>query len=161
MTSKNNFHLLWISPLLPLLFAYCIPEKFDPDIWDPSVRFVDNEDDTITDTQTNLIWLKQDSPNLNWQAAVDCCNNLTFAGSSDWRLPTIYELQAFYGLSGEPESSGENSIISNPIFNSQSDNYWSASTYAANTANAWRVDFNDGNVSNDAKTNAIYARCVR
>lgn len=39
-------------------------------------------------------------------------------------------------------------------------NYWSASTYVPNTTNAWRVNFNNGNVNNNNKTNNNYVRCV-
>ena len=45
---------------------------------------------------------------------------------------------------------------------SQSDNYWSSTTYAPNTTNAWNVNFNNGNVNNDNKTiNPYYVRPVR
>jgi hypothetical protein len=43
----------------------------------------------------------------------------------------------------------------------QSNNYWSASTYAPNPINAWIVNFNDGNVNNNNKTNNNYVRAVR
>ena len=35
----------------------------------------------------------------------------------------------------------------------QSSNYWSATTNATNASNAWDVNFNNGNVSNDDKSN--------
>ena len=43
----------------------------------------------------------------------------------------------------------------------QSNNYWSASTYGPNPINAWNVNFNDGNVNNNDKTNNNYVRAVR
>jgi len=39
-------------------------------------------------------------------------------------------------------------------------NYWSSSTYVPNTTNAWNVNFNDGSVNNNNKTNSNYVRCV-
>jgi len=42
-----------------------------------------------------------------------------------------------------------------------SSNYWSSSTYANNTTNAWNVNFNDGNVNANNKTNNNYVRAVR
>ncbi len=39
-------------------------------------------------------------------------------------------------------------------------NYWSSTTYAPNTTNAWNVNFNNGNVNNNNKTNPYYVRCV-
>ncbi|MDD5519039.1 MAG: DUF1566 domain-containing protein [Candidatus Omnitrophica bacterium] len=44
---------------------------------------------------------------------------------------------------------------------SQSSNYWSSTTYANNTTNAWHVNFNNGNVNNNNKTNSYYVRPVR
>jgi Protein of unknown function (DUF1566) len=41
------------------------------------------------------------------------------------------------------------------------DNYWSSTTNAGNSSNAWNVNFNDGNVNNDDKNNALRVRAVR
>jgi len=43
----------------------------------------------------------------------------------------------------------------------QSDNYWSSSTYQNNPNNAWNVNFNDGNTNANNKTNNNYVRAVR
>ncbi|MBN2782886.1 MAG: DUF1566 domain-containing protein [Campylobacterales bacterium] len=42
-----------------------------------------------------------------------------------------------------------------------SNNYWSSTTNANNTSNAWNVNFNNGNTNNNNKTNSKYVRCVR
>ncbi|MCP4107236.1 MAG: DUF1566 domain-containing protein [Desulfobacteraceae bacterium] len=48
------------------------------------------------------------------------------------------------------------------IFNVQSNNYWSSTTYAGNTTNAWNVNLNNGNVNNGNKTmNTNYVWPVR
>ena len=39
--------------------------------------------------------------------------------------------------------------------------YWSSTTNANNTDNAWNVNFNNGNVNNNNKDNDNYVRCVR
>ena len=43
----------------------------------------------------------------------------------------------------------------------QSNNYWSATTYAANTDNAWNVNLNNGNVNTNNKSNSNYVWPVR
>jgi hypothetical protein len=43
----------------------------------------------------------------------------------------------------------------------QSSFYWSATTNANNTGNAWDVNFNNGNVNNDDKDNNNFVWCVR
>ena len=42
-----------------------------------------------------------------------------------------------------------------------SSNYWSSTTNADNTNNAWHVNFNNGNVNNNNKSNSYYVRAVR
>jgi hypothetical protein len=42
-----------------------------------------------------------------------------------------------------------------------SNNYWSSTTYAPDTSNAWNVNFNNGNGNANNKTNSNYVRCVR
>ena len=42
-----------------------------------------------------------------------------------------------------------------------SNNYWSATTNASNTSNAWYVYFNNGNENWNDKSNSNYVRCVR
>jgi hypothetical protein len=39
--------------------------------------------------------------------------------------------------------------------------YWSSTTNANNTNNAWCVNFNNGNVNNINKSNSYYVRAVR
>ncbi len=68
--------------------------------------FVDNNDDTITDSATDLMWMKKDSGSyaseagtigdgrVDWQEALNFCNDLTLAGHSDWHLPNAKELQS-------------------------------------------------------------------
>jgi hypothetical protein len=43
----------------------------------------------------------------------------------------------------------------------QSNNYWTSTTNANNTSNAWNVNLNNGNVNNNDKTNTNYVWPVR
>jgi uncharacterized protein (TIGR02145 family) len=45
--------------------------------------------------------------------------------------------------------------------NLTSNNYWSSTTNANNTDNAWIVNFNNGNTNNNNKSNTNNVRCVR
>ena len=56
---------------------------------------VDNNDGTITDKASQLMWQQADDGNVkNWQSALAYCENLELAGHADWRLPNIKELQS-------------------------------------------------------------------
>jgi hypothetical protein len=59
-------------------------------------RFVDNKDGTVTDTQTNLMWIKNGwrlefFSALSWFEAMDKVKNFKHGNFSDWRLPAIEE----------------------------------------------------------------------
>lgn len=62
--------------------------------------FIDNEDGTITDNSTRLMWQKNtftgvDGQTLTWEQAVmkiDELNAQRFANQNDWRMPKIKEL---------------------------------------------------------------------
>jgi hypothetical protein len=54
---------------------------------------------TWTDSSTGLMWAKKDSGSehdLTWKGAAAYCKNLQLDGHSDWRLPTVDELEKIY-----------------------------------------------------------------
>jgi hypothetical protein len=113
----------------------CIGTGQDGDIqagvpW-PDPRFTDNGNVAMTDNLTGLTWTKNANlPNaeLNWQEALDFCNNLTFAGYSDWRLPNVIELESLFNA-GEPDNAA---WLSTQGFTNAGNQhpYWSSTTYA-------------------------------
>ncbi len=121
-----------------------------------------NGNSTITDNATNLIWIKDHNAigapfnaTMTWTNAITNCEALSYAGQTDWRLPNVKELQSIadYGRFG---------TAIDPLFtNTQSGNYWSSTTVASTTTDAWSVHFNYGNVGNYGKTVSYYVRCVR
>jgi len=57
--------------------------------------FVDNRDDTVTDTATGLMWQQVTaSTMMSWEAALSYSENLSLAEYSDWRLPNRRELRS-------------------------------------------------------------------
>jgi len=74
---------------------------------DDSVRFTDNNDGTVTDNATGLMWIKEPVADpggvfagiMDWNDAIDNCWALTFAGHSDWRLPNYKEMASICDLS--------------------------------------------------------------
>lgn len=102
-------------------------------------HFVDNGDGTITDNATGLMWMQDDSKiDMNWKDALSYAENMEFAKYSDWRLPTIKELQSIIDYTKAPGAS--NSAAINQLFNSTSITneanqtdyayYWSGTTHA-------------------------------
>lgn len=108
--------------------------------------FIDNEDNTVSDNSTNLMWCKNDSNEaLNWEEAlgwVEQKNQDNYLGYNDWRLPNIKELQSIVDYTRSPDFS--NSAALDPVFNITSiinaggetdyPYFWSSTTHA-NMAN--------------------------
>jgi len=105
--------------------------------------FVDNEDGTITDNATGIMWMQNDNgEGLLWEAALKYAENFEYAGYSDWRLPDAKELQSIVDYTRSPATTASAAI--NPLFNcSKITNeagvddypwYWSNTTHAAWTA---------------------------
>ncbi|MFC1893897.1 DUF1566 domain-containing protein [Chloroflexota bacterium] len=90
--------------------------------------FLDNEDGTVTDSATGLMWMRVDSGTfnvgddgrgeLNWEHALAWAENLEYAGYSDWRLPDAKELQSIVDYTRSPDTTSSAAI--NPIFSTTS-----------------------------------------
>ncbi len=60
-----------------------------------AARLVNNNDGTVTDTQTGLMWADHDNgSNINWSNAKNYCEGYNGGGKSGWRLPTLDELRS-------------------------------------------------------------------
>jgi len=82
--------------------------------------FTDNEDETITDQATNLMWSKNDSlAAMSWSEAmawVQVKNEEGYLGYGDWTLPDAKQLQSIVDYSRSPDTTDSPAI--NAIFNS-------------------------------------------
>jgi hypothetical protein len=169
-----------IVPIIPEGVDYIFNPKFLKNITVPqavikpydftstSIRFNDNGDGTITDTLTNLIWLK----NANcyeaqyWYTAISAaaglndgeCGLTDGSAEGDWHLATKEELQ---GIGTDPPSTWESGTPSDiwtkpPFVSEQSGYYWSSTAFALNTDSAWSVYMSTGYVSYYFKPSYYY-----
>ena len=129
----------------------------------PDPRFTDNENGTVTDNLTGLIWLK----NVNrfgpktWSDALNDCNTLAADGTiltdgsnaGDWRLPNVKELQSLihYGVCAFalPNTAGTGKSTEGDPFTGGGGviDYWSSTTWAFDLDFAWSVDLVFGGVA--------------
>jgi len=109
----------------------------------------------VTDSKTGLMWQKEYETDQTWQQALKYCEDSTYAGYSDWRLPNKNELTSLvnYEKSGVPYSYFPD-MPSNNYF-------WSSSTYVDNTGTAWGSGSYSGGVGENGKRSDYNVRCVR
>lgn len=117
---------------------------------------VDNQNGTVTDNSTGLIWQKADTGPVNWSNALGYCENLLLGGYSDWRLPDIKELKS---LSDDIKYNHAIDVIFFP--SAHASYYWSSTTCTSGMDFAYATNFLDGIIDGNAKSNSNYGRCVR
>jgi len=116
------------------------------------------ENDTVFDTETNLQWqddIYAKKVMKSFKMAQKECEELTFAGYDDWRLPDIRELKSI------ADTSGRNPAIKKGFKNTASSFYWSSTEHADNPERAWFVSFDNGFKYSYHKNRSYYVRCVR
>ncbi len=110
--------------------------------------FVDNNDGTVTDRATGLMWQKSGSlerlDNRGANKFIKQQNSKHFGGYSDWRMPTIHELAS---LLSRKNNGG---VHLAPAFESHQTSCWSADrcgvTNDQNYDGYWIVNFKQGQI---------------
>lgn len=136
-----------------------------------------------------LRWEIWPSGKKKWGDASAYCDDLEWAGESDWRLPTISELRSLIRGCPDNQTGGacgvtDTCLAYTPCFqdcggcaydagpgagncywdiNGETNcySYWSSSTDADDISNAWTVNFARGDVAHTSKGSEISVRCVR
>jgi hypothetical protein len=115
-------------------------------------NFRNNGDGTITDLATGLMWMQDDSGyGMEWKDALQYCENLAYAGHTDWRLPDAKELQSIVDYSRMPDATAATTpstagaaintdffnITSFTNYNGQTDwgFFWSGTTHQSSNGN--------------------------
>jgi uncharacterized protein DUF1566 len=107
------------------------------------------------DPSTGLMWAGRDNfgNDLNWHQAAKYCLDLRLAGYTDWRLPTIGELEGIYDRSANAVGLGGKRNEKRQTFHVKGDLFltglqWSASHSIGrdgrSTGLAYRFDFVNG-----------------
>jgi arylsulfatase A-like enzyme len=110
-------------------------------------EFVANDDGTVTDRATDLMWALDDSmTGLNWDEAlawIEQLNKANHLGYSDWKLPNAKELHSLLDYGRSPDTS--DSAALDPEFNAtgivneagEADYpaYWTSTTHLNQAAN--------------------------
>ena len=151
----------------------------------PNPRFTDNNNGTVTDNLTGLVWLKNANcanGTKNWTDSLSFANALydgwTGDGSGgdcglsdssttgDWRLPNKNELNSLIDVSyvfpALSNAIGTGHWVQGDAFTDvQPDRYWSSTTFCDVLNTAWYVEFFYGPVDNTSWTYSYYMWPVR
>lgn len=104
---------------------------------------IDNNDGTLTDNATGLMWQKGGSSELldnrGAKNYIKQINSQRFAGYSDWRMPTIEELMSLLNRYKN------NGVYIAPQFSNQQTTCWSVDQTDYESG-AWIVNFSQGEV---------------
>ncbi|MCI5142171.1 MAG: DUF1566 domain-containing protein [Candidatus Electrothrix sp. ATG1] len=107
--TRNIFFFFLIS--LALFYVQCVrgDESYATN------NLVDNNDGTITDQATGLMWQQEDNgAGVDWNTALTTCEDADTGDYTDWRLPNAKELHSIVDYSRSPDSTGSAAL--DPLF---------------------------------------------
>ena len=126
------------------------------------------DDNTVVEGVTNLTWQQQSTTldPLNWMSALRHCEQLDFAGQTDWRLPNVTELLSIVDekKTTAPAINLEYFTGFNPFAG-----FWTSTSSRTNASAAYVVhfeggtsDYHQGGTNTVSKTqSSMLALCVR
>ncbi len=111
-----------VSKALTYILVFLVLLSFSNLVW--AEPFKDNNNGTVTDESTGLVWQTGDSfhdlkKGLNWYDALEYVtskNSQKFAEHNDWRLPTLNELNNLWQSSGKVKSKDNETLGLAPEF---------------------------------------------
>jgi len=116
-------------------------------------RFIDNGDNTITDTKTGLIWTKNTvAKDVNFDGA----EKAVAALGDGWRIPTVDELATLVD-----RTRYEPAIDVEAFPNTANDWYWTSTPCAWRASAVWVVGFSNGFVHDGYRHGVCCVRAVR
>jgi len=136
-------------------------------------RFVDNQDGTVTDAQTGLMWVKNGwrldfVSALTWSEAMEKCRNFNLGGHTDWRLSSVDEWKTLIETEQQAPALVEPNPFENIIIHMP---YWSQSEFVVAgglkvrpdppSARAYTVMLYTGQIHHQKKSERAFVLPVR
>jgi hypothetical protein len=128
----------------------------------PSTRYTDNQDGTVTDHLTGLLWLKNAgclTPSIFSTALTEVntlasgtCGLTDGSTAGEWHMPNLNELESVVDVSAANPAISAGS----PFTNVSNAIYWSSTSYfggETGSPDAWAIRMSDGRYMNDSVTN--------
>jgi len=115
----------------------------------------DDSKNIVYDSSLKIVWSDDANISKNWVEAYTYCQDLDFAGSTDWHLPNFNQL---FTLSNKEKY---NPAIDDKFKNTKNNIYWSSTTDMQDTTKAFGVHFTDGSSERIDKGEEKYVRCFK
>ncbi|ACL03821.1 protein of unknown function DUF1566 [Desulfatibacillum aliphaticivorans] len=121
-----------------------------------------NDDGTVTDKNTGLMWGNDSVVTGTWESALASCEASGANGYDDWRLPSAAELLSIVDY-GRKDPAVDDTVFTNTV----SEFYWAATLIFDGSDRAWIVNFLNGWASastyprNLVESDTHYMRLVR
>ena len=115
-------------------------------------------DNVVIDLEKNVMWqddIEATQYTETWGMAKEYCKSLTLSGYTDWKLPTIKELQTIVNIKKKDLA------IYAQFKYAQPSSYWSNTQDIINKSDSWYVGFKTGATFKDSKDYECYVRCIR
>jgi hypothetical protein len=120
-------------------------------------HFTDNQNGTITDNNTQLMWQKNPfADSITWENALHYADTLSVGGFTDWRLPNIKEL---HSINDETRVNPSVSPTFFPTIGLKK--YWSSTSLPNQITKAWYLQTQFGITTYALKTAKNNLICVR
>ncbi|MDD2541462.1 MAG: DUF1566 domain-containing protein [Desulfuromonadaceae bacterium] len=119
---------------------------------------------TARESAFGIIWMRDAGKlgKMNWENAMQTAKTFSYAGLSDWRLPTKFELTIFARYIGPKPSENLNQDM---FQNVQPGLYWSSDVDQKNNSFAWAMNMADAKAvssnKNDTNSSVILVHTIK
>lgn len=107
------------------------------------------------DPETGLEWQHESPGSMSWHEAQQYAAFLSLEGKTDWRIPTLIELESLL------DRSRYRPVLRKGVPFGDIRTYWSSTTFGPDKNSAWVVVFDGAYVLSYYKSNHYHVRCVR
>jgi len=114
---------------------------------------------TWQDPKTGMEWQYESPGEMTWYEALEYAKSFSLGGKDDWRIPTVLELDTLLDRKTLFDKMRPDMRKEVPFRDILS--YWSSTTFAEHTNNAWIAMFDGAYILSYYKSNYYHVRCVR
>ena len=137
--TPNSSVLVNLLPDTGQILSFTSTPGEDSDFLINPPSFTDNNNGTVTDNITGLMWQKIDGGEMIFEDAANYCATLNLGGKNDWRLPTSHEL---FDIN---DYSRINPALNTTYFSTtQAEYWWTSDLRADDPSRVWVVNAGGG-----------------